>query len=210
MGSAHAPMWRHFIRKVAEQELSTKAVLDFGCNQGGFLRTLYALRPFQRGLGIDIAADSIKRANELKGNLPLQYEVASDLSRWANQFDLGFSYEVMYLLPDLVFHAEQISTILRPNGVYYAVTGCHVDNPLWPRWRTLIAVKTNTPTRDYSLDDYAEAFFQAGFSVSVQKFMFDDFIPITRGSDYYPKLADELNYFTEAKTLFRFVKGQSN
>ena len=57
MEEGHRPLWRHFIEAVPETDLSTRDVLDFGCNRGGFLRLLYALRPFRRGLGVDIARD---------------------------------------------------------------------------------------------------------------------------------------------------------
>ncbi len=46
MADGHAPIWRHLIGLVPEIDLSGRAVLDFGCNQGGFLRHLHALRPF--------------------------------------------------------------------------------------------------------------------------------------------------------------------
>jgi SAM-dependent methyltransferase len=207
MGPAHAPYWRHFIGKVPEPDLSGKQVLDFGCNQGGFLRTLHAMRPFRRGLGVDIAAASVEAANRLKGDLPVHYEVASDLSRWPGQFDLAFSHEVIYLLPNLDFHARQIAGALRPGGAYYAVTGCHTDSALWPRWRTLIAGKTNVAPRDYSRDDYARAFAGAGLSVSVQKFAYDGLLPYQPDSDYYPTLSDQIYYYAEAKTIFRVMKG---
>ena len=65
MEEAHKPLWRHFIDCVPDTELSTRDVLDFGCNRGGFLRLLHALRPFRRGLGVDIAEASITAAREL-------------------------------------------------------------------------------------------------------------------------------------------------
>jgi SAM-dependent methyltransferase len=138
MEAGHRPLWRHFIRIVPDSDLSTKAVLDFGCNRGGFLRLLYALKPFRRGHGVDIAHDSIAAARSMAGAMPIEYAVATDLSRWQGQFDLAFSYEVIYLLPDIEAHAEQIWQSLRPHGVYYAVTGCHTDSPLWPTFRRVI------------------------------------------------------------------------
>ena len=59
--AGHAPIWRHLIGLVPENELSGVKVLDFGCNQGGFLRLLYQLRPFQQGLAlISLAGPSMK------------------------------------------------------------------------------------------------------------------------------------------------------
>jgi 2-polyprenyl-3-methyl-5-hydroxy-6-metoxy-1,4-benzoquinol methylase len=66
MGAGHSRYWRHFISSVPEIDLSEKSVLDFGCNQGGFLRLLHAMRPFRRGLGIYIASNSIAVAKSLR------------------------------------------------------------------------------------------------------------------------------------------------
>ncbi len=206
MGSHHGPMWRHFIDKIPEHDLSTKTVLDFGCNQGGFLRTLYAARPFKFGLGVDIAVESVRRANELKGDMPLDYRIADQLSDWSGRFDIAFSYEVLYLLPDLAAHARQIREVLREGGTYYAVIGCHADNPLWPRWRGLIAETTNLPVQDYSPDDCASAFISSGFEVAARKFGYDGFVPVDEQSQYYATVVERLTYADEVKVLFRMVK----
>lgn len=71
MSDGHAPIWRHLIDVMVERDLSEKSVLDFGCNQGGLLRHLHAIRPFRKALGVDIAEQSIARAEALKGNLPI-------------------------------------------------------------------------------------------------------------------------------------------
>ena len=206
MEAAHRPLWRHFIQSIPETDLSTRAILDFGCNRGGFLRLLHALRPFHHGLGIDIARDSIAAARTLAGTMPLDFEVATDLSPWREQFDLAFSYEVIYLLPDLAAHAAQIRQVLRDGGVYYAVTGCHTHCPLWPAWRTLIGGTTNAPVQDRAPEEYADAFAQAGFDVSVRKFGFDGFVPAHKDRRYYPRLTDALDYPAEHKLLFRLEK----
>ena len=206
MGPHHGPMWRHFVNRVPELDLSTKTVLDFGCNQGGFLRTLYAMRPFKFGLGVDIAVESVRRANELKGDMPLDYRIADQLSDWSGRFDLAFSYEVLYLLPDLAAHARQIRDALGERGVYYAVIGCHTENPLWPRWRGLIAETTNLPVQDHSLEDYAAAFISNGFEVAAQKFGYDGFVPVDDQKQHYATVMERLTYVAEIKVLFRMVK----
>lgn len=75
MADGHAPIWRHLVGLIVERDLSEKNVLDFGCNQGGLLRHLYAIRPFRKALGIDIAEQSIAKAETLKGNIPVQHLV---------------------------------------------------------------------------------------------------------------------------------------
>ncbi len=206
MEEGHRPLWRHFIESVPEIDLSTREVLDFGCNRGGFLRLLYALRPFHRGLGVDIARDSVAAARELVGPAPIQYEVASDLSAWPDRFDIAFSYEVIYLLPDIAGHAASMYAAVRQGGVYYAVMGCHTDSPLWPSWRKVIGETTNAPVQDRSPDDYASAFSAAGFQVFVRRFGYDGFVPAPKDHSYYPTLMDAIDYQARHKLLFRLVK----
>lgn len=206
MEEGHRPLWRHFIETIPETDLSTRAVLDFGCNRGGFLRLLHAMKPFGRGLGVDIAQASIAAARNLAGVTPVAYEVATDLSPWPDSFDIAFSYEVIYLLPDLAGHAAGMYAALRQGGVYYAVTGCHTENPLWPAWRDFIGGRTNAPIQDRSPDDYAAAFVAVGFEVSVRRFGYDGFVPVPKDRGYYPKLTDALDYPAVSKLLFRCVR----
>ncbi|MDF1791526.1 MAG: class I SAM-dependent methyltransferase [Thalassobaculaceae bacterium] len=206
MGDAHAPYWRHFIATVPETDLSTRTVMDFGCNRGGFLRLLYALRPFRRGVGIDIAADSVQAAEANKGALPVAYEVATDLAPWTDTIDIAFSYEVVYLLADLAGHAARMRSVLRDGGVYYAVTGCHTANPIWSSLREAIGAGSNAPLQDRSPDDYVETFHDAGFSVSVKRFGYDGFVAAPRDPRYYPSILDAIRYPGEDKLLFRLEK----
>ena len=206
MEEGHRPLWRHFIQAIPETDLSTRQVLDFGCNRGGFLRLLHALKPFRQGLGVDIAHESIAAARDLAGNAPVSYEVAPDLSAWPERFDLAFSHEAIYLLPDIAAHAASMHAALRSGGVYYAVTGCHTDNPLWPAFRKVISENTNAPVQDRSPDDYANAFASAGFDVSVRRFRYDGFVPAAQDRHYYPKLLDAVDYAAEHKLMFRLVK----
>jgi SAM-dependent methyltransferase len=206
MEEGHRPYWRHFIHAIPETDLSACQVLDFGCNRGGFLRLLHAFKPFRRALGVDIARESIAAARDLVGTAPITYEIASNLSAWPEQFDLAFSYEVIYLLPDISAHAADMYAALRDDGVYYAVTGCHTDSPLWPAFRQVIAESTNAPVQDRSPDDYAAAFMTAGFDVAVRRFGYDGFVPASGDRRYYPKLMDAVDYAAEHKLLFRLVK----
>ncbi|OWO95945.1 SAM-dependent methyltransferase [Rhizobium esperanzae] len=205
MADGHAPIWRHLIDLMLERDLSDKSVLDFGCNQGGLLRHLYAIRPFRKALGIDIAETSIAKAETLKGNLPIQHQVGGRLEGWSDEFDLAVSHEVIYLVPDIDTHAADIRQALKPGGVYYAVTGCHTDNPLWPRWRELVANRTNTVVQDRSITDYGLAFEKAGFDVSARKLEYEGFIPFV-ADGWTPDFADALDYYTQTKIVFRLVK----
>lgn len=207
MGAAHAPIWRRMIDVSVPHDLSASTVLDYGCNQGGFLRLLYDRHPFKSAVGIDIARESVARAELLKGHRPIEYRVTDRAASLGRSFDFAFSHEVVYLLPDLAVHAQDMRAAVRPGGAYVAAIGCHTDSSVWPRWRTLIAETSSIPIYDHSLEDVAKAFAAAGFTVSVRPLDLDAFMQVTIGSTYFPKITDQLRYYSQDKVLFRFVRG---
>ena len=206
MGAAHAPIWRRMI-DLAAPDLRDAAVLDFGCNQGGFLRLLYDRHPYRAAVGIDLAHESVARAELLKGHRPVEYRVADRAASLGRVFDHAFSHEVIYLLPDVAAHAADLRAALRPGGTYIAAMGCHVDNPLWPRWRKTIAESSAIPIYDHSLDEVARAFSEAGFTVAVRPLDLDAFMPVTVGGATFPKVVDQVRYYSRDKVLFRFGRG---
>ncbi|BEM77727.1 hypothetical protein SME38J_18300 [Serratia marcescens] len=205
MAEGHAPIWRHLIGLVPEHELSGVKVLDFGCNQGGFLRLLHQIRPFQQAVGVDIARQSVDEANRLKGNLPVVYQTDTRLNGWDDHFDIAFSHEVIYLIEDIAQHAADMLRALKPGGVYYAVTGCHTDNPLWPQWRERVAEQTHTVVQDRSLADYARIFSAAGLQVSARRLGFSGFVPY-EPDGWMPDITAAIDYYWRTKTVFRLVK----
>ena len=206
MGAVHAPIWRRMVDVSLPHDLRESTVLDYGCNQGGFLRLLYDSHSFHSAVGIDIARESVARAELLKGQRPITYKVADQAAALGQTFDFAFSHEVVYLLPDVAEHARDIKAVLRPGGSYIAAMGCHTDSSLWPRWRKLIAETSSIPIYDHSLEDVSKAFADAGFSVAVRPLALDAFMQVSIGSAYFPKVTDQLRYYTSDKVLFRFVR----
>lgn len=206
MEDLHAPFWASMLASIKERSLKEKCVLDFGCSTGGFLRTLFHRSPFQRGIGIDVSAEAIENAKRAKGALPLEFHATTDISQFLRTVDLAFSYEVIFLLPDIRQHARDIFKALKPGGVYYAATGCHTGCPLWESWKPILNATTNLPLQNYSLDDFSSAFSEAGFTVSARRLRHDDFIAVDRYPDYFPKVADALDYYARDIVLFRLAK----
>ena len=93
MGAVHAPIWRRMVDVSVPRDLSGSTVLDYGCNQGGFLRLLYDSHPFKAAVGIDIARESVARAELLKGQRPITYKVADQAAALGQTFDFAFSHE---------------------------------------------------------------------------------------------------------------------
>ncbi len=181
MGAAHAPIWRRMIDVSVPHDLHDSTILDYGCNQGGFLRMLYDRNPFRGAVGIDIARESVARADLLKGHRPIEYKMGDKAAALGRTFDFAFSHEVLYLLPDLAQHAADMKTALRPGGAYVAAMGCHTDSAVWSRWRKVIVE-------------------------AVRPLDLDAFMPVTVGSAYFPKVVDQLRYYSRDKVLFRFVR----
>jgi SAM-dependent methyltransferase len=208
MEDGHGPLWERLIELVTEPSLAGARVLDYGCNQGGFLRLLHDRKGFREAVGCDIAAESIAVAQARAGDRPIRYVVGSDLAPELEPFDVAFSHEVIYLLPDIEAHARAIHACLKPGGVYYAVTGCHTDNPEWASWSQEIRARSNVPPVDRGLDAYAAAFAAAGFMVSARKFGLDSFLPVTRRGEITRNILARLNYYDSVKVCFRLVKGR--
>jgi SAM-dependent methyltransferase len=203
----HAYLWRHLVEVAGEQCYSQKTVLDYGCNRGGFLHTLFRSRSFGKGIGVDVAERSLATARERYSDLPIDFIFPHQMHRYADSVDIAFSHEVLYLIPDLDEHAQAMARILKRHGVYYAAIGCHTGNPLWPLWRGLIAQSTNMAVFDYSLDDYARALWKVGFQVEMRPFQMNDFVLIKPNNSYFPHAADSLNYHAGVKTIIRAIAG---
>ncbi|MDE5466302.1 bifunctional 2-polyprenyl-6-hydroxyphenol methylase/3-demethylubiquinol 3-O-methyltransferase UbiG [Bradyrhizobium sp. CSS354] len=206
MADGHVPYWRHFIEIAGLPDLSTSTVMDFGCHRGGFLRLLHAHRPFKRGIGVDIATEAIAAAEAARGAIPVDYEVTDDLSPYAQTIDFGFSYEAIYLVPDIQQHALDMFACLKPGGVYYAVTGYHTESPLWQYWKESITANCNATIHDHAPNDYVAAFADAGFAVGVKRFGFEGFVQTTKSFGAYRKITDAIANHADYKLLFRLEK----
>lgn len=209
MTDEHAWIWSEMINAIPQTDLTSMRVLDIGCNQGGFLRMLYDVRPFASGVGVDLARDRVALADEAKGDRPLKYLATNTLEDAGDSFDLAFSHEVIYLIEELEDHARQVAAALKPGGHYDAVTCCHADSPLWEHWRPKIAKFSNTFVPNHSVADIAGAFRAAGLDVSISRFLANAFIPTEAPTDYFPTDVERVETYARWKLCFRCFKKQS-
>ncbi|MEM9550587.1 MAG: class I SAM-dependent methyltransferase [Pseudomonadota bacterium] len=205
MTEEHDWIWNEMIGAVHWPEMATARVLDVGCNQGGFLRKLYDRTPFAEGVGVDLAQEAVAMAEARKGTRPLRYVAANRLAEAGTGFDVALSHEVIYLVGDLKDHATQMAEVLAPGAAYHAVTCCHSDNPLWASWRPMIQEFSNLPVPDHSVADISGAFREAGFDVSIGRFLADAFIPMAWSSAYFPTELDRLETYARWKLMFKFT-----
>ncbi|WP_248925868.1 class I SAM-dependent methyltransferase [Paenibacillus hamazuiensis] len=205
MEDDHQAHWRKVLGYVEEEDLRNCEVLDFGCNQGGFLRFLYGQRPFKNGIGIDLARRSVDIANERKGSLPIQYEATSTPEQYRSRFDLAISISVIYLISDLKEHAWKIRQALKPGGVYYATYSDYSGNPSLPSMREKINRHGALSMNEHTLDDIAGAFLGQGFQVGIRRMQPHGYIALSDKERWFGSFADKMLYEYEQAYIFRLT-----
>ncbi|TWH51666.1 bifunctional 2-polyprenyl-6-hydroxyphenol methylase/3-demethylubiquinol 3-O-methyltransferase UbiG [Sporomusa sp. KB1] len=205
MEDRHKRGWREVIHLIQEQDLSDMAVLDFGCNQGGFLRYLYQAKPFKEGMGIDLAQESITVANARKGGLPLTYVATTTPEQFANRFDLAISQAVIYLIKDLKTHAWKVKQMLKPGGVYYATYTDLTNNDSLQHFTDWINKNSLVESNPHTLDFITKTFAEEGFQVEIQRRRPQGFIGVDSKDEGFLCIADRMKSVYEQAYIFRFV-----
>jgi SAM-dependent methyltransferase len=205
MEDEHIPHWSRVLGFIPENDLSQKTVLDFGCNQGGFLRLLHEQRGFEKGFGVDIAKKSIEIASNRVGDLPIKYILTDDPTSLNTQFDFAISLAVIYLLPDMDKHVAQMKQCLKSGGVYYATFVDYTGNPSLPAIKKTINENASVPMQDHTLDSISRAFFKGGFKVAVRRIAPVGFVELSENNIWHEKVEYYLQYAYEQAHIFRFT-----
>lgn len=185
MANDHVDGWDRTIQLMDEADVKGKTILDFGCNQGGFLRRLYDTVPFEYGVGMDLAKLSLEKAKELKGDRPLEYVLTDKPQETNRTYDTAISTSVLYLIEDIPQHARDLKAVLKPNGVYYATFSDLTNNPSQQFMEDVINKYGATPSQNHSLKHIVDSFVAEGFEVAVIKEPVPDVIDLTHYNDFY-------------------------
>jgi len=182
-------------------------VLDFGCGAGGFLKTFNEMLPGRNLVGVEIDNDLLLKCQRLASlNASILNYTDMDSLR-EGTFDVAYSQEVIYTIPDLSKHASDIYRLLRHGGYYLATMGCHIENPTWPQRRLRIREEEKYPALDYSLDEVSKKFFSAGFRVSVMRLPVCAPLGVSFGDESeFSSVKDLLVSSYEYKILFVLMK----
>lgn len=182
-------------------------ILDFGCGTGGFLKLFNLVLPGRMLTGVEIDNELIAKckANHAVNFSFVPYQNISSLTN--EEFDVVFSQEVIYTLPNIELHAEEMFKALRGGGYYIASMGCHIENPTWAHRRSKIRTSEKYFAYDYTLDEVAKAFYNAGFRVSVKRLPV--YVPLkvsVEGNSEFSSINDLLLSSHEHKIMFAFLK----
>jgi SAM-dependent methyltransferase len=206
MQEEHGFIWRAMLDTI-DTDLAGRKVLDAGCNRGGFLRLLADRSGIAAGYGYDPAPGAIDDARRLAGDRSLRFVTSDTVPAGWHDFDVAFSHEVLYLLPDVRSHAAAMLTALQPGAPYFAVMGVHAGSALMSAWHAARAADLGLP-RLYDLDEVVDAFEAAGFEAAVAQLRLR-FVPVSaHRHEPGPKqdLLDWLDYYSRDKVLFRFTR----
>lgn len=125
MAESHAP----FVRPVFERLPLPPdgSYLDIGCGNGYTVRWAAEAAPEGRAVGLDVSPRMISLARELSAGIAnVEFHVATfpdDHPLEPASFDVVFSMEVFYYLPDLGAGLTEVQRLLRPGGAF----ACQVD-----------------------------------------------------------------------------------
>lgn len=155
-------------RPVGEQAIELMAipvaarVLDVGCGSGWATRLMAEAASSGRVVGIDIADEMIKLANETSTSLRnVEFQVASaeKLPFADGEFTHAFSMESLYYYADMLAALREIKRVLNRGGLFVTVVDLFQENSPSAQWIDQLKV----PVQFLSIGEYRSLFEQAGF-----------------------------------------------
>jgi SAM-dependent methyltransferase len=208
------PFWISMIKE--SQKILTpktgKTVLDFGSGNGKFLPLFRLMDNLHSGIGVEMDVELIKASKKNYEDDQIKFFNEEKLIDYSNYFDVVYSQEVLYTIPDLRDHAEKIFNCLKDGGYYFSTMGSHIENPLWSHRRAIITEEEKYSVNDYSIEEVTEIFYQVGFEVGLKRLPVDYFIIYgAETTKHFSKsYLDLVNTSYENKMLFLFWKGDKN
>jgi SAM-dependent methyltransferase len=203
--------WLSLLEQVqAEVRGQANSILDIGCHDGGLLVRLAALLHPKKLIGIE--PETLLRERALFRLHKLASSVAVlPPERWntipPSSLDLVTCHEVLHLVDDLSGLFGQVSRTLSTHGTAFVVSGCHTENPIWPRWSAQLRTEGKVVV-DRSPFDLLRAGINAGLHASLRPLRRDGWVIYDPdlAKFTYSSVVELLEHHYRHKLLFRFVK----
>lgn len=202
MEQRHLQGWFNLINSIEENDLKTMNILDFGCNRGGFLKSLYKKKPFKYAIGIDLGKESIALANSKSEDYPIDYIVSDSPESLDIKFDIIFSTSVLYLIDNLQIHALKIKQSLTENGSYYFTYTDMNNNKSFNNFKRTIESTSKLNVNNHKIDEIVNVFHTAGFKVKVMRNTYNHFIEFDQ-DDYFLTVQDKIQAQYEDAYIFK-------
>jgi len=172
-----------YLLSILPKNLEGKSVIDIGCGNARYSE-LFCQLGAEKVVGLDFSQEMIKEAEKRKeeSNLKHLELVRADMNELplaANSFDVVFSRFSLMYGEDLDLLMKRISQSLKDQGeVYILASIISIGNPALekeikslPIFREIEVGDKRVPVENYvqTLDDYKEAFRQAGLTLQDEK-----------------------------------------
>ena len=155
-------------RPVGEQAIDLMAipasarVLDVGCGSGWATRLMAEKASSGRVVGIDIADEMIRLAQETSSscsNVEFQVASAEKLPFVEKDFTHSLSMESLYYYAEMLTAVREIKRVLKPGGLFVTVVDLYRENAPSGQWVEQLKV----PVQFLSIAEYRSLFERAGF-----------------------------------------------
>lgn len=142
--------------------------LDIGCGNGYTVRWAADIAIDGHAVGLDLSPKMIAVARRLGSGHPnVRFHVADfpyDHPLKGVRFDVIYSMEVFYYLPDLGAALDEVRRLLRPGGTFACQVDYYAENRASHMWTKDVGI----PMALLSEAEWRDAFEQAGLEVSDQ------------------------------------------
>ncbi len=138
-------------------------VLDLGCGSGWLCRRIARLAPDGIVVGMDIAAEMVRRARSASreyDNLSFVEGAADRISCGSDTFTKIISVESAYYWPDSTASIQEMLRVLCEGGSAWILINYYRENPHAHQWGRIVKVSTNL----FSTGEWMELFRAAGFA----------------------------------------------
>lgn len=138
-------------------------VLDLGCGSGWLCRRIARMAPDGIVVGIDIAAEMVRRARSASreyDNLDFVESAADRISCGSGAFNKIISVESAYYWPDPAESIREMLRILCEGGSAWILINYYRENPHAHQWGRAVKVSTCL----FSTSEWVELFHAAGFA----------------------------------------------
>ncbi len=166
MERAHGPVVRRILDGI--QLPPDGWYLDIGCGNGYTVRWAAARLPRGRAVGLDAAPEMVARARELsRGYAGVEFHEAVFPSHHLpyGSFDVIFSMEALYYLPDIPAGLAEIRRLLKPGALFVSAVDFYAENPESHGWPQYVGLRMAL----LSAAQWALVFEGAGFAPVRQK-----------------------------------------
>jgi SAM-dependent methyltransferase len=164
MEERHWNTAKHVLARMPVDEGDT--VLDLGTGSGYALRALREAEGVGRGYGIDASPEMLRNARGYTDDDGIGFARGDfeALPFGDTTFDSVFSMEAFYYARDPLGALAEVRRVLRPGGTFFCAVNFFEESEETHKWQEEVDVGMTL----WSVDDYRDAFRDAGLHVAEQ------------------------------------------